>query len=223
MTRHLKRSRLPLVVLFMGVVSGCAVTPSSIVQTPTTTRAYNAPVVVAQNGSIYQASTFRPLFEDRRARAVGDLITVTITERTNAAKQGSNSGSKANSVSASVPTIFGKVLASAELSAESSRKLDEKDASAASNTFASTMTATVTEVLPNGNMVISGEKQVALDSGVEYIRFSGIVSPATIGAGNTVLSTQIADVRAEYRTSSRVDSASVMGYLTRFFFSVLPL
>lgn len=223
MTLSLKRMRCSFICIFLGVLSGCAVAPTSIVQAPTSSRSLSQPASLAQNGSIYQAGTYRPLFEDRRARAIGDLITVTITEKTNAAKQGSNSGSKSNSVSAAVPTIFGHTLTGAELSASSSLKLDEKGASASSNTFSTTMTATVTDVLPNGNMVISGEKQVALDSGIEYIRFSGVVSPASIGAGNTVLSTNIADVRAEYRTSSRVDGASVMGYLTRFFFSVLPL
>lgn len=217
-----KQLGLPIVAILMGALSGCAVTPSSIVQQPTTVRAQMLQAPQAQNGSIYQASTFRPLFEDRRARSIGDLITVTIVEKTNAAKQGSNSGSKSNSLSASVPNIFGRTFAGGEISTKSSSKIDAKDASAASNTFTSTLTATVTDVLPNGNMVISGEKQVAFDDGVEYIRFSGVVSPANIGAGNTILSTQIADVRAEYRTDSRVDGAAVMGYLTRFFFSVLP-
>ncbi len=78
------------------------------------------------------------------------------------------------------------------------------------------------EVLPNGNLVVSGEKQVALDKGTEFIRFSGVVSPDNIAAGNIVSSTQVADARVEYRTNTKIDKAEVMGALARFFLSVMP-
>lgn len=79
------------------------------------------------------------------------------------------------------------------------------------------------EVLPNGNLLVSGEKQVALDKGVEYVRFSGVINPDNVMSGNVVSSTQVADARVEYRTNSRVDRAELMSQLTRFFLSVMPL
>jgi len=79
----------------------------------------------------------------------------------------------------------------------------------------------VLEVLPNGNMVVSGEKQIALDKSVEYIRFYGVVMPETL-VGNTVSSTQVADARVEYRTDSRYDSAELSSELARFFMSLAP-
>ena len=82
---------------------------------------------------------------------------------------------------------------------------------------------TVIEVLPNGNLVVSGEKQVAFDKGAEFVRFSGVVSPDTVAAGNFVSSTQVADARLEYRTNTRIDTADVSSWITRFFLSVLPL
>jgi flagellar L-ring protein precursor FlgH len=81
----------------------------------------------------------------------------------------------------------------------------------------------VVDVLPNGNLVVSGEKQIALDKGAEFIRLSGVVAPDTITTGNVVSSTQVADVRVEYRTNSRIDAAEVSIWLARFFLSVLPL
>jgi flagellar L-ring protein precursor FlgH len=85
------------------------------------------------------------------------------------------------------------------------------------------LTVTVVEVLSNGNMIVSGEKQVSLDKGAEFIRFSGVVDPSTVNSGNIVSSTQVADARIEYRTNSRIDGAAVMAMMARFFLSVIPL
>ena len=57
---------------------------------------------------------------------------------------------------------------------------------------------TVIEVLPNGNLLVAGEKQIGINQGTEFIRFSGVVNPVTIQAGNTVSSTKVADARIEY-------------------------
>jgi flagellar L-ring protein precursor FlgH len=78
-------------------------------------------------------------------------------------------------------------------------------------------------VLANGYLVVSGEKQVGLDRGTEFIRFSGVVNPDFIVGGNNVASTQVADARVEYRTNTHIDPAEMMGLLTRFFLSVIPL
>jgi flagellar L-ring protein precursor FlgH len=80
----------------------------------------------------------------------------------------------------------------------------------------------VIQVLANGNLVVSGEKQIGINQGTEYVRFSGVVNPATIMAGNVVSSTQVADARLQYRGTGVVDEAQTMGWLARFFLSVLP-
>ncbi|WP_217619556.1 flagellar basal body L-ring protein FlgH, partial [Achromobacter sp. GbtcB20] len=77
--------------------------------------------------------------------------------------------------------------------------------------------ATVTEVLSNGNLIVAGEKQVAMNKGIEFIRFSGMVSPDTIQTGNVVSSTVVADARVEYRTNSRIVRAEVDSMMSRFF------
>ena len=84
------------------------------------------------------------------------------------------------------------------------------------------MTATVIEVLPNGNLLISGEKQLAIGQQTEYVRVSGIVNPAFVGIANQVDSASIADARIEYKSAGFISEAEVMGWLARFFLSFLP-
>ena len=215
-----------VMIFSMWVLGACAVVPDTIVRQPTNIKPPQAAQLAPANGGIFQAAAYRPLFEDRRARLVGDVLTIAINEKTNAGKQAGSSGSKSGSVAASIPTVLGlplKFLQGTSVSAQSANKYEDKGAENSSNIFTGTIAVTVAEVLPNGNLVVSGEKQVALDKGVEYIRFSGVVSPDTIATGNVVSSTQVADARVEYRTNSRIDAAQVMTSLTRFFLSVLPL
>lgn len=215
----------PLLVLLLGL-AGCGTTPTSIVAHPTTARPQVQPVAVASNGAIYQAAAYRPLFEDRRARHVGDVLTIVINEKTQAGKQASSSASKDSEVDSSVSAVAGlplKMFQGLGVNAGSSAQYADKSALNSSNTFSGNVTVTVIEVLPNGNLIVAGEKQIALDKGTEYIRLSGVVQPDTIQAGNTVSSTKVADARLEYRTSAKFDSAEVMGWLGRFFLSFIPL
>ncbi|MES2408350.1 MAG: flagellar basal body L-ring protein FlgH [Pseudomonadota bacterium] len=217
---------IAMLIASIGILGGCAVVPDTIVRQPTDIKPPHVAPAAPANGGIFQTASYRPLFEDRRARLVGDVLTIAINEKTNAGKQTGSSGSKSGSVAASIPTILGlplKMLQGTSVSAQSANKYDTKGAENSSNIFTGTLTVTVAEVLPNGNLVVTGEKQISLDTGVEYVRFSGVVSPDTIAAGNVVSSTQVADARVEYRSNSRVDAAQVMTSLTRFFLSVLPL
>lgn len=218
--------RFSAIVMMAVIMSGCATVPDSITHQPTTTRPPMPAAQAPTNGAIFQANAYRPMFEDRRARLVGDMITIVISEKTSAGKSAGNSASKAESVAFGAPTLFGvpaSTTAKLGLSASGSNKYEEKGASSSSNTFTGTLTVTVVEVLPNGNLMVSGEKQVALDKGTEYVRFSGIINPDTVATGNIVSSTQVADARVEYRTNSRIDKAEIMSQLARFFLSLMPL
>jgi flagellar L-ring protein precursor FlgH len=211
--------------LLLGL-AGCGTTPTSIVEQPTTVRPQVQPIQVASNGAIYQAATYRPLFEDRRARHVGDVLTIVINEKTQAGKQASSNASKTSEVDSSISAVAGlplKMFQGLGVNAEASNTYDDKSALNSSNTFSGNVTVTVIEVLPNGNLIVAGEKQIALDKGTEYIRLSGVVQPDTTQAGNTVSSAKVADARLEYRTSAKFDTAEVMGWLGRFFLSFIPL
>ena len=222
----MNRGVFAAVAVFLAALAGCGTVPDTITVQPSNARAQPAAATVPPtSGAIFQASAYRPMFEDRRARLVGDTLTVTINERTSAGKEAESSANRSGSVSATAPNVFGLVPGVTRrlgASASASGEYEDGASVSSSNTFSGTLTVTVMEVLPNGNLVVSGEKQVALDKGVEFVRFSGVVNPTTIRAGNTVSSTQIADVRAEYRTNSKIDKAQMMGMLTRFFLSVLP-
>ena len=207
------------------VLAACNTVPDSIVQRPTSARAMAAAPVAPANGAIFQAASYRPLFEDRRARHVGDALTIVINEKTSAGKTGTDTGSKTGSSSFSVGKLLGlntAVTGRMGVDAKGANKFEDKEASNSSNTFTGTLAVTVNEVLPNGYLAVSGEKQVAFDKGAEYIRFSGTVNPDTILNGNQVASTQVADARLEYRSNTRIDPVEVASQLGRFFLSVMP-
>ena len=222
----MKMSRVfGLLVVLLGL-AGCGTTPSTIVEHPTTARPQAQATPPAGNGAIYQATAYRPLFEDRRARHVGDVLTIVINEKTQAGKQASSNASKNSEVDSSISAVAGlplKMFQGVGLNAEAATSYDDKSALNSSNTFSGSVTVTVIEVLPNGNLIVAGEKQIALDKGTEYVRLSGVVQPDTIQAGNTVSSAKVADARIEYRTSAKFDTAEVMGWLGRFFLSFIPL
>ena len=198
------------------VLAACDVTPTSVINSGPKLLA-TVPVPPA-NGSVFQADSFHPIFEDLRARHVGDVITVILNENTTAGKQGANSSSKSGSFKAAVSLANPSYNNSASATTDS--KLNEAGKESASNNFNGSISVQVVAVDPKGNLVVSGEKQVALDRGVEYIRFSGVVYPYTITSTNQVLSTQVADVRVEYRSSSRLDLAAIITAFSRIFLTV---
>lgn len=210
-----------ILMMVMVSLAGCAATPSTIVQRPTSARPMYAEEGVASNGAIYQANAYRPLFEDRRARHIGDMLTIQITERTSAVKAGASSGNKSGSAGFAMPGAIRGVFG-ASVATETATEFSDADNQSASNTFTGTIGVTVTEVLPNGNLIVAGEKQVAMNKGTEFIRFSGMVSPDSIGVGNVVSSTRVADARVEYRTNSQIDRAEMTAMVSRFFQSLLP-
>lgn len=221
MQQFTKQRVKPFTLLCAFALGGCSAVPTSIVQQPTSARPLPAEAPPPSNGAIFQGAAYRPYFEDRRARHVGDMLTITITEKTNAVKAGASSGNKSGSVNfgmaGPLQDRFG-----ATASASGATKHADGDNQSASNAFTGTIGVTVTEVLPNGNLLVAGEKQVAMNKGVEFIRFSGMVSPDTVATGNNVLSTQVADARVEYRTNSQIDRAEVTSMASRFFLSLLP-
>jgi flagellar L-ring protein precursor FlgH len=184
------------------------------------------PSAIAEPGAIFVAGAHRGLFEDRRARLVGDVVTIQIQEKYSA-KQSSNStlDRKAN-VEANVgllPFLTPNVTKRMKAEGSSANTFEGKGETGTDNEFTGTITTTVVEVLSNGNLVVVGEKQVGINQNVERLRFSGVVNPATILPGNVVTSTQVADARLEVRSRGDIDRAQTAGWLSRFFLSFLPI
>jgi flagellar L-ring protein precursor FlgH len=210
------------------ILSGCAeAPPKSIIQLPSTARPAAAIRDPEPTGGIYQARPgfgFKPIFEDRRARVVGDNIVVSIAESTSASKKSSVDAARTTSSALALnmnklPTLG---LAGASLTGSDTTKFGGSGDAAATNAFNGTITVTVIEVLPNGNLMVSGEKQIAVNQGTEFVRLSGVVNPDYILSGNTISSTQIADARLEYKANGFIDDAQSMGWMQRFFLKVSP-
>lgn len=218
--------RIFLVPLLLAAQAACQTVPPTNVHQPMSARPTPRPDLAANNGSIYQAGYSRPLFEDRKARYVGDTLTVTITENTSASVKSNASASRDGSIKAGVTGLsglpIGKSLAGLDINATDTNTFSGKGEGANNNVFTGTMTATVIEVLPNGNLLVSGEKQLAIGHQTEYVRVSGVVNPSFVDSTNTIPSSKIADARIEYKSAGYMSEAQVMGWLARFFLSVLP-
>jgi flagellar L-ring protein FlgH len=200
--------------------------PGTDVHQPTSTRPPLPPALDQSNGAIFQPGTARlALFEDRRARAVGDVLTVLLEERTTASKGANSAASRNGETSVSLPGITripGANLQGLAIGASGETTFEGSGTSRANNVFTGAVAVTVIDVFPNGNLLVSGEKQVSINQGTEFIRFSGVINPVNINALNTVSSTRVADARMEYRGRGYVDEANTMGWLQRFFLNVSP-
>lgn len=217
----MKRFILVAVIL----TAGCTTVPPTNVHQPMTARPAPRLEASVGNGAIYQANAGRPLFEDRRARYVGDTITVNITESTNASAKSNNKVDKSNNQQASVSALSGlpgKSLLGLNLGASSSTAFSGKGEAANNNVFTGNITVTVIDVMPNGNLLVSGEKQLAIGNEQEFVRISGVINPSFVDAFNTIASSKVADARIEYKSAGQISEGQIMGWMARFFLNVLP-
>jgi flagellar L-ring protein precursor FlgH len=206
-------------------LGGCALAPRQpIVQQPMTA----VPPIPPHDqtpGSIYNPGyAGRPLFEDQRPRNVGDILTIVISENINATKSsGANTNrSSGTAFSTTSAGFLGGLFGKLNLNSTGSNVFSGTGGANASNTFNGVITVTVTNVLPNGNLVVSGQKQMLINQGNEFVRFSGVVNPNTISGLNSVYSTQVADAKIEYSAKGYINEAETMGWLQRFFLNVAP-
>ncbi len=214
-----------LLALLTLLASACATVPPTNVHQPMSARPEIRHVPAQANGAIYQVASSRPLFEDRRARFVGDTITVRITENARASKSASNKLERSGDQTASITAMAGlpvKGLNGLNINGSSETNFDGKGQAANNATFSGSITVTVIDVLPNGNLLVSGEKQISIGAEQEFIRVSGIVNPSFVDFSNSVESSKIADARIEYKSSGQLADGQTMGWLARFFLSVLP-
>lgn len=227
-------SRVLLVLLAVaGALGGCATSTAErrLSELPVTSaKPRPAGVVAASQGSLFPAqgglsTGYRPLFEDRRARSVGDTLTVVLNEKTSARKQSSAAAQKGSTLDSKITAntripVLDK-LTGLNLGTTSDQKFEGKGSSAAANDFSGTITVTVIEVYANGNLLVSGEKRLAVSDEEEVIRFSGVVNPTDLAA-NVVSSTLVADARIEYRGRGIADDAQSPGLVTRAVFKLWP-
>jgi len=209
------------------LTSGCHTVPETAIKQPLAMRPQPVQPVAEANGAIYQHATAAFLFEDRRARRVGDTLTVNLIERTSASRRSETSESRAASADINVPTpkvlgVSPNVIGATAWSPSGETAQAFKDNDTNSNTISGTITVSVVEVLPNGNLVVAGEKQIAVNNDTDYIRLAGVVNPTQITASNTVNSTQLANVQIESKNSQGLDRSQLTSMMARFFLTLLP-
>jgi len=201
-------------------LGACAVTPSTITQNPGpgSTRPYSGQ---SAPGTIYSTASYRPIFEGNRARSVGDIVTVVVSESTSSKTTLNNLSSKTSSSAATAKDQFGNTV-SPTWNWANDLSNENKGGGQQDNSFTGNIAATVLEVSPSGYLVVAGEKQIGFDEGAQFIRFSGTVNPKMITVNNTVDSSTVADARIEYRTNNTMDSSYMASSITRFFKTMIP-
>jgi len=247
-------TRLTVSALAMGLLAGCATADKKpLVEGPTSITPPSQAAAPANPGSLFptvstNSGGYRPLFEDRRARHVGDTITVVLNERTTANRSSNASASKESTaeITSDLSALSGLTGPSGALrgtplrgltssvidrarqageafnvTAESAVDFSGKGAASAQNAFSGTITGTVIEVLANGNLIVAGEKQLAVSAEEEIIRFKGVVNPADL-VNNSITSSKVADLRLEYRGRGAGDDAQTPGWLAGLFLKVSP-
>lgn len=217
------------------VLSGCAFNDPPPVDLhdktqPLPPSAIAVPQQSAQaTGGLFQANRYRPPFESRRARLVGDLVTIQIAERVTASQQSSSTVNRDGSISGGIsafPLLTGNaqqnIVNRSQFDMGSQADFKGGGGTTSANTFAGSITATVVEVLPNGHLVVTGEKQVGVNQNVDVLRFTGTIDPYQLQPNSVISSTQVANVRVESRGRGQQNSAQAIGWLSRFFLSFIP-
>jgi len=212
-----------LATLLLGL-SGCAQLPrKSVVPEQEPLQIPEPPMRVA-DGSIYQRRRgIRPLFEDSRPRMPGDILTIVLDEQVSATKNSRSSASRGGSASLAMAVANVNELQNVDAEMSGANDFSGSGDSRASNSFTGTITVIVMDVMANGNLRVHGEKQIAINQGIEYIRFSGVIDPLRISGQNTVSSTAVADARIEYIGDGYINEAQTMGWLQRFFLNISPI
>lgn len=217
------------------VVSGCAFNAPPPVDLHNQTNPLPATAIavpqqaIQTTGGLFQANRYRPPFESRRARLVGDMVTIQIAEKVTASQQSSSTVNRDSAMSAGItnlPGLTGGALANAmslgKLGLGSNTDFEGGGGTTSANTFTGAITATVVEVLPNGHLVVTGEKQIGVNQNVDVLRFTGTVDPYQLQPNSVISSTQVANVRVESRGRGQQSSAQAIGWLSRFFLSFIP-
>lgn len=183
--------------------------------------------VAAENdGSLW--SEDRPqtfLFSDLKAGRVGDVVTIRIVESSKGNKNASTKTEKDSSLSTSISAFFGMSsdkLSQASVGAETSEKHDGTGSTSRSSELTAVITARVIDVLPNGNLIIDGKREVVVNNETQLLGVTGIVRPEDIGSGNTVLSSYIADAKITYTGNGVVSDKQRVGWFFRLLDKVWP-
>lgn len=217
---------LSMIALCAASLTGCVSAPN--VPDYSATWPEPPPPASAANGAIYQAGHDIALFENSVARRVGDTLTIRLNERTNASKSSSTSTKKSTSADLPGPTVAGRPVTVngtevLTMGVDNETEFDGQGDSRQSNRLEGEITVTVAQRLPNGNLLVRGQKWIGINQGTEFVRLQGIVRPIDIDPDNSVSSLKVADAVISYGAQGALADANAPGLLARFFmFKWLP-
>lgn len=169
------------------------------------------------SGGLFRPGQSFSLVQDRRAVGVGDILTVVLDESTQSSKSANTNFGKSSNVGIEAPIVAGEIYPGAELSAAGSRKFDGSAKSSQQNTLRGSIAVTVHKVMPNGTLLVKGEKALRLNQGDEYIRLTGLVRREDINRHNQLSSQNVADARISYAGRGVLNDSNSAGWLSRFF------
>ncbi|MGA8706796.1 MAG: flagellar basal body L-ring protein FlgH [Steroidobacteraceae bacterium] len=180
------------------------------------------PIEVPPNGAIFHTGHDVPLFRNTVAHRVGDVLTITLEEQTNASKSATTTTKKTTTEAMAAPTLLGAPLTIhgkniLNNNLNDATTFDGEGTSAQSNVLTGSISVTVAKRLANGNLLVRGEKWLTINQGREFVRISGIVRPVDIQPDNSVPSTQVADAVIAYAGQGTLADANTKGWLARFF------
>lgn len=222
---------LPSLILSFVSITALSACQTTAIQPVTANDPYYAPAVptmtrdeIIEDGSLFNKAIANSLYSDVKARRVGDIITVQLSENTNASKSAGTSSSKDSSVDVNpIVGLGGNVInigkESIQLGVDASNDFSGDAQANQSNSLTGNISVTVVEVLPNQNLIIRGEKWLTLNNGDEYIRLTGVIRSADISPTNEIQSTKIANARIQYSGKGSFAQAQEKGWLTKFFSS----
>lgn len=221
-------SLLPILCA-VSLLSGCSSTERQA--SPMQDNNYYAPMEpeqpvgnVVPTGSLFNQMASNSLYSDSKARRVGDIITVTLQESTQATKNAKNEYGSETAAELNPITGFGGLpinlgSKSIQLGIDSSNDFKGDSKADQSSSLTGNISVNVLQVYPNGNLMIRGEKWIQLNTGNEYIRLTGVVRQQDIDSGNTVLSTKVANARIEYSGTGSFHQGQQPGWIAKFFTS----
>lgn len=184
-------------------------------------------------GSLWDERSYRSSLDyDQTAHAVGDLVTITIEEETQASRSASTNLNRAAAMDAEISTMMGletklqnvapSVNPTAGVGTASSNSFTGEGATTRSGSLKATVTARVVGVLANGNLIVIGRQEVKVNHELQVLTIRGIIRPQDIRIDNTIPSTQVADAQIEYTGNGVVAEKQTPGWGTRVVDRVWP-
>lgn len=218
--KNLQLIKYSLLAISIQSLLGCNVKPQELADFEPIVRPIAPRPMVYNSGSLYQERSIS-LYEDPKPYRIGDILTIILNEKTSASKKAGTSTKKDDEITTANPTLFGvqptfkgnNVL---EFSVAPEREFNGEADSSQSNSLTGEITVTVVDILPNGNLVVQGEKWFTLNQGKEYIRIAGVVRPLDVLADNTLPSSKLADAQIAYSGEGFLADANTQGWFGQF-------